>query len=262
MLRGKIALVTGGGTGIGAATTRLLAHHGAHVVIASNLAPEAMMPVHDKVIAAGGSASLATCDVADRAQVRALMNRIASAHARLDIVVNCAGVFFRTPAFEDPGDKIETMFAVNALGAIHVALAALPLLRQSGGGSIVNVTSGAAHLGPETCAAYSASKAALAQFTRTLAPELRRTGIRINAVAPGSVKTAMLGFQDESLSREQLEILSKREAASNSPRGKAMLEPEDIAEVIVFLASDASRSIHGASIVADEGQSATQFVPR
>jgi NAD(P)-dependent dehydrogenase (short-subunit alcohol dehydrogenase family) len=260
MLWGKIAVVTGGVTGIGAATTRALARQGAHVVIASHLTPEAMAPVHNPVIAAAGSVSVATCNVADRAQVQALMERIAREHARLDIVVNCAGVFFRTPAFEDPGDKIETMFAVNALGAIHVTLAALPLLRESGGGSIVNVTSAAARLGPETYAAYSASKAALAHFTRTLAPELRRTGIRINAVAPGSVRTAMLGFQGESLNLEQLEMLRKREAASNSPDGRAMSEPDDIAQLILFLASDASRSIHGASIVADQGQTAALFV--
>ena len=152
--------------------------------------------------------------------------------------------------------QVDRLFAVNAIAPINVIHAVLPLMRQHGGGSIINIASAAARLGAETCSAYAASKAALVQFTQTLAPELRRSAIRVNCIAPGSVRTPMLGFDGRPLSPEQLSSIARREAVTNSPHGKAMSDPEDIAQVALFLASDASQAIQGACITVDQGQTA------
>ncbi len=256
MLTNKIALVTGGSTGIGAATTRLFALNGARVFVASHL-PEAELQVFcEEIGAAGGAAIGVRCDVTDRAAVAHLIGRIRSDHGRMDIVVNSAGLFVRTPIFELDLAQVDRLFAVNVMGPINVMHAVLPLMRQNGGGSIINIASAAAKLGTETCSAYAASKAALVQFTQTLAPELRRSGIRVNCIAPGSVRTPMLGFGGGPLSPDQLASIARREAATNSPYGEAMSDPKDIAQVALFLASDASHAIQGACITVDQSQTA------
>jgi 3-oxoacyl-[acyl-carrier protein] reductase len=261
MHKGKVALVTGGASGIGAATSKLLARNGAHVVIASEKSVDAMAPVCAEIAAEGGAASALTCDVTIRKSIQQTIDNISKTHGRLDILVNCAGIFFRRRLEEMPPEHVDLMFAVNALGPIAMVQAALPLMRKTGGGAIVNIASGAANLGVENCAVYAASKAALVHFTRTLAPELRRSGIRINSVGPGSVRTPMLGFHSDALTPEQEKGMMKREAASMSPYGNAMLAPEDIAEVILFLTSDAGRALHGAFVLADQAISAVMPAP-
>jgi 3-oxoacyl-[acyl-carrier protein] reductase len=149
--------------------------------------------------------------------------------------------------------QIRALLAVNTIGPILLTKAALPVMRRGGGGAVVNISSGSAVIGVEGLAVYSASKAALAHFTRTLAPELRRSGIRVNAIAPGSVRTPMLGFTDGDLSEAQRASIAKREAGTSSPYGNAMMEPNDIAQVVLFLASDAARGLQGSLVVADQG---------
>ena len=261
MFEGKIAIVTGGASGIGAATSRLLAKNGAHVVVTSEQPLESLEPFCAEIVAAGGSASAISCDVTDGAAITALVAEVERRHQRLDILVNCAGLFHRAPLEQMTAAQIHNMFAVNALGPIMLVRAALPLMRRNGGGAIVNIASGAAVLGVEGCAVYAATKAALAHFTRTLAPELRRSGIRVNAVAPGSVRTPMLGFKSDDLTPEQLQSLAKREAGTVSPYGNAMMDPSDIAEVVLFLASDAARGLQGSLVLADQGISSAMPAP-
>jgi 3-oxoacyl-[acyl-carrier protein] reductase len=261
MLDGKIAIVTGGATGIGAATSRLLAQAGAHVVVTSEQPLASLEPFCAQIIAEGGSASGIQCDVTDGAAITALVDDVDRRHGRLDILVNCAGLFRRAPLTDMTEAQISSIFAVNALGPILLVRAVLPLMRRSGGGSIVNVASAAAILGVEGCAVYAASKAALAHFTQTLVPELRRSGIRINAVAPGSVRTAMVGFGDDELTPQQQQSLAKRELTTMSPYGNPMMVPTDIAELILYLTSDGARALQGATILADQGLSATMPLP-
>jgi 3-oxoacyl-[acyl-carrier protein] reductase len=261
MLEGKIAIVTGGGTGIGAATAALLAQHGAYVIVTSELAVEAMQPVVDGIAAAGGSAEAATCDVTNRAAIATLFADVERNHGRVDIVVQCAGVFFMEAIEDMSSAKVDLMFAVNAIGPISIIQAAIPVMRRGGGGAIVNIASGAAVIGVEKAAVYSATKAALAHFTRTLAPELRRSGIRVNSVGPGSVRTPMLGFTDAELTPEQQEGMVRREARSISPYGNAMMLPDDIAQVVLFLVSDAGRALQGSFVLADQGISSGMIPP-
>lgn len=260
-LSGKVALVMGGATGIGAAVTQTLAAEGAKIRVASHLPVEAilaeMKPLHDQLAATGADLQYFQCDISDPAAVRGLVDRIEQTDGRIDILVNCAGVIYRTPAFDMNFEHVERIFAVNAVGAITLVGAFLPLMRASGGGAIVSIASGAAILGVETTSAYSASKAALVHFTRTIAPELRRTGIRINCIAPGSVRTPMLGFKEgEPLTPAQEASLAKRTAVSASPYGEGMMEPQDIADAVLFLVSDKGRAFHGACLLADQGISA------
>jgi NAD(P)-dependent dehydrogenase (short-subunit alcohol dehydrogenase family) len=261
MLEGKIAIVTGGGTGIGAGTAELLASKGAHVVITSELGVAAMQPVVDRIVAAGGSASAATCDIMDRAAIATLIAGVEADHGRLDILVQSAGVCFWGPIEEMSAQKIDLMFGVNTIGPISMIQAALPAMRRAGGGAIVNISSGAAVLGVNEFAVYAATKAAIAHFTRTLAPELRRSNIRVNSVGPGSVRTPMLGFDSDELTPEQQAGMVKREARSVSPYGNAMMEPDDIAQVVLFLVSDAARALHGAFVLADQGISSAMLPP-
>ncbi|QGZ93761.1 SDR family NAD(P)-dependent oxidoreductase [Terricaulis silvestris] len=262
MLNDKIAIVTGGASGIGAATSKLLAKNGAHVFVLSEKPASAMQAVCADIAGSGGHATALTCDVTDRASITAALLAVEKTHERLDVLVNCAGVFFRAPLQEMPTQHVDLMFAVNTLGAISMVQAALPLMRKSGdGGAIVNIASAAAQLGVEGCAVYAASKAALVHFTRTMAPELRRTGIRINSVGPGSVRTPMLGFAGDELTPEQEVSMAKRTANSPSPYGNAMMEPEDIAQVVLFLCSDAARALQGSLVLADQGFSAAMAAP-
>ena len=261
MLEGKIAIVTGAGTGIGAAVAALLARQGAHVVVTSELAVEAMQPVVDRIAAAGGSASAVTCDVTDRTAVARLISSVEAMHDRLDILVQSAGVCFWGPLEEMSASKIDLMFGVNVIGPITMIQAALPAMRRAGGGAIVNISSGAAVLGVNEFAVYAATKAAIAHFTRTLAPELRRTNIRINSIGPGSVRTPMLGFMEDELTPEQAAGMVRREARSASPYGNGMMEPDDIAQVALFLVSDAARALHGSYVLADQGISSAMLPP-
>lgn len=260
-LSGKIAVIVGGATGIGAAVTQTLVAEGARARVVSHLPVEAMRaelkPFLDRLEADGGEVDFHECDISDLAAIRALVEKISTVDGRIDILVNCAGVIYRTPAFEMNFDHVERIFAVNTIGAIALVGAFLPLMRETGGGAIVSIASGAAILGVETTSAYSASKAALVHFTRTVAPELRRTGIRINCVAPGSVRTPMLGFKEgEQLTAAQEASIARRTAVSASPYGEGMMEPQDIANAVLFLVSDQARAFHGACLVADQGISA------
>ena len=261
MLDGKIAIVTGGSSGIGAATAALFARNGATVIVTSEQPVEAIQPVADKIIAAGGKAQAVSCDIMDRTAIAALVAGVERDHGRLDILIQSAGVCFWGPFEDMPAHKIALMFGVNTIGPISMIQAALPAMRRSGAGAIVNISSGAAVLGPAEFAVYAATKAAIAHFTRTLAPELRRSNIRCNSIGPGSVRTPMLGFESDELTPEQQEGMVRREARSISPYGNAMMEPDDIAQIALFLCSDAARALQGSFVLADQGISSAMVPP-
>jgi len=261
MLDGKIAIVTGGSSGIGAATAALFARNGATVIVTSEQPLDAIQPVVDRIVAAGGKAQAATCDIMDRDAIAALVAGVERDHGRLDILIQSAGMCFWGPVEDMPAHKIDLMFGVNTIGPISMIQAALPAMRRSGGGAIVNISSGAAVLGVNEFAVYAATKAAIAHFTRTLAPELRRSNIRCNAIGPGSVRTPMLGFESDELTPEQQQGMARREARSISPYGNAMMEPDDIAQVALFLCSDAARALQGSFVLADQGISSAMLPP-
>jgi NAD(P)-dependent dehydrogenase (short-subunit alcohol dehydrogenase family) len=241
---GKVALVTGGGNGIGAATCRAFAAAGARVAVLDRAA-EAAAGVAAEIARTGGSATPHAVDVADRDVFTALAAAIAEASGGIDILVNGAGTTVRAMIAEMRPEDWDRVIAVNLTGALNGIQAVLPHMRKRGGGAIVNVASIAGQrISFGGTANYTASKAGLLGLTRHAAYELAPDGIRVNAVCPGPTAT---GFSGAIPSAQ-----TKAERARKIPLGR-MCEAEDIADPILFLAGHAARMITGVALTVDGG---------
>jgi NAD(P)-dependent dehydrogenase (short-subunit alcohol dehydrogenase family) len=245
-LDGKVAIVTGGAGGIGSATVRLMTERGARVVIA-DLDRDRAATLADRL----GPTTLAVAlDLADPGSITAMVNGTVAHFGRLDILDNNAA--FLDPDMAKRDRDVEDMdlavwdktFAVNLRGTMLATKAALPHLRASGAGAIVNTVSNLALQGHVIQAAYAASKAGLIQLTRSIAASHGRRGVRCNAVAPGMTMTPALAQAFPA------HIRALVEAETLQPR---LGEPQDIAEAVCFLASDAARNITGQCLVSDGG---------
>ncbi|HTU88210.1 MAG TPA: SDR family NAD(P)-dependent oxidoreductase [Solirubrobacteraceae bacterium] len=233
----RSVLVTGAGSGIGRAAAIRLASEGAHVV-ALDRDEQAAHGTVRTLESIGGQGLAATCDVTDEQAVQTAIARL----DRVDVLVNSAGIFGEKQLEAITGDDLRRMYEVNAVGLFNVTRAALE--RMPDGGRIINIAS-RAYLGSRDHAHYVASKAAVVGLTRTLAIDLARRQIMVNAIAPGPVATPMLA----DLGEERLEQL-----AASYPGGK-MLEAEDVAQAIAFFADPATRLITGQVLIIDGGRS-------
>lgn len=249
---GKIALVTGGGNGIGAATCRALAAAGAEVAVLDR-DPAAAERVAAEIAAGGGKAAAHALDVADGTAFRRLADGAAAQAGGIDILVNCAGTTVRRTIAAMRPEDWERVIAVNLTGAFYGIQAVLPHLRRRGGGAIVNIASIAGRrISFGGTANYTASKAGLLGLTRHAAYELAPDRIRVNAVCPGPTATAFGGAMP---APEQ-----KAERAGKIPLGR-MVEPEDIADAVLFLASPAAKMITGVALDVDGGVLISNNVP-
>jgi NAD(P)-dependent dehydrogenase (short-subunit alcohol dehydrogenase family) len=240
---GKIAIVTGGGNGIGAATCRAFAAQGARVAVLDRDAAAAER-VAGEIAGRGGNASAYAIDVADRAAFNAAAAEIAEAAGGIDMLVNGAGTTVRRLIPDMSPEDWDRVIAVNLTGAFNGIQAVLPHMRRRGG-AIVNVASIAGQrISFGGTANYSASKAGLLGLTRHAAYELAPDGIRVNAVCPGPTATAFGGALPSQETRAV--------RAQKIPLGR-MCEPEDIADPILFLASPAARMITGVALTVDGG---------
>lgn len=233
-LTGRVALVTGGGSGIGAATVELLRARGATVFAADLRAGE----------------GIEVLDVTDEVAVDALVESIVAEHGHLDLAANVAGSpgVYADIVDAETADWRATL-QVNLDGVFFSLRAELRAMRSAGTGSIVNVASSAGRMGVPGLSAYSASKHAVIGLTKSAALEEARNGIRVNAVCPGSVRTPMLrGFVGGD--DELLEKMGRR-----APMGR-LGEPEEIAEAIVWLLSDAAAFVTGNALSPDGGVAA------
>jgi NAD(P)-dependent dehydrogenase (short-subunit alcohol dehydrogenase family) len=240
----RVALVTGGGNGIGRATAQALAQAGAHVAVA-DIDPAAAEAVAAEV---GGEAH--RLDVADEAAVGPVVEAIARRHGRIDILVNNAGLGARMPTVELPTERWRQVLAVNLDGSFFCARAVGRHMLAAGQGTIVNLASimglvGGTHY-PNL--AYHAAKGALVNFTRGLACEWAPHCIRVNAVAPTFARTRLT---EPLLADKAMEQTLIRE----TPLGR-FVEPEEVAAAILFLASDAARMITGVTLPVDGGWTA------
>ena len=249
---GKIALVTGGGNGIGAATCRAFAAAGAHVAVLDRDRAAAER-VAAEITAASGKAAAYLLDVADGAAFRHIAETVAVEAGGIDVLVNCAGTTVRRMLDAMQPEDWERVIAVNLTGAFNGIQAVLPALRRRGGGAIVNIASIAGRrISFGGTANYTASKAGLLGLTRHAAFELAPDHIRVNAVCPGPTATAFGGAR---------RTAEEKEAAGRKiPLGR-MVEPEDIADAVLFLAGPGARMITGVALDVDGGVLISNNVP-
>ena len=248
-VHGKIALVTGAGTGIGRAVAVRLAEEGAEVIVSSRTLSHAQATGNLVRDVTGVAPMIAALDQTDDVQVKAALQGAVDAFGQLDIVSNNAGIDEPTePPVAETSDEVwSTAFDVNVTGVFRICRAAIPHMRE--GGAIVNMGSGNGIAPRPNAAAYSASKAALIQLTRSLALELAPRGIRATCVCPGVVDTPLT---DLFLAREQDPVAARAEYAKSNPLGR-IADPRDIANCVLFLASEEASFVTGTALVADGG---------
>ena len=249
-LKGQIAIVTGAGTGMGRAIAELFAAEGAKVVVNYRASQQEAEQVVASIQAAGGEAIAFQADVAADAEARAMVAAVEKAWGGLHILVNNAGWSKMTPheRLEDLTDEIwDRTMNTNVRGVFYATRAAVPLIRGSGGGAIVNNASASAWHAAGSSIVYSASKAAVVNLTKSLARVLA-PDIRVNAVAPGLVHTRFAGWPASTF----------EDGRKSTPLGR-IATPEEVAKVALFLAADAT-AMTGETILVDGGR--TRLGPR
>lgn len=260
-VQGKVALVTGGASGIGRASALLLGKEGA-IVAVSDVQNDMGKEVATKIKQAGSDALYLHHDVTSEENWISVISEIKSRFGRLDILVNNAGIAIAGPVTEMSLADWRRQQAVNLDGVFLGTKHALPLMRASGGGSIVNISSLAGLKGAAGLAGYCATKGGVRLFTKAVALEcaLAKDNIRVNSIHPGIIETPIWGGITSGMGNQN--VLSTRANAPDLDALSAMVVPtgvkglpEDIAEGVLYLASDASRYVTGSELVIDGGMS-------
>jgi NAD(P)-dependent dehydrogenase (short-subunit alcohol dehydrogenase family) len=248
-LQGKAAVVTGAGSGIGAAIARLFARQGAGVAVVDRDATAAAA-IAAAIDADGGSATAHTCDISDERAVTALFDRV----DRVDILVNNAGVAHVGTIEQTTTDDFDRLFRVNVLGVYLCARAAVPLMLRQGGGVILNMASIAALMGLPDRFAYSMTKGAVVTMTRSIAADYVKRGIRCNCICPARVNTPFVdGFIAKNYPGREAEMMKTLSEAQ--PIGR-MGRPEEIAQLALYLCSDEAAFVTGQAYPIDGGATA------
>lgn len=251
-LGGRRAVVTGGGRGIGAATARALAAAGASVVVSARSEDE-IEAVAAELRDAGHEAEAIPCDVSDPAAVERLFERATKA-GRVDLLLNNAGIASSSPVGRQTVEEWDRIFAVNVRGVFLCTRAFLPPMAERGAGRVVNVASVAGKMGAAYISAYTASKHAVVGYTRSVATEVAKTGVTVNAVCPGYVETEMMQTSvstivektgmDAGDARKHLEAMS--------PQGR-VFTAEEVAHQVAHLCHPLSGGVNGQCLVVDGG---------
>jgi NAD(P)-dependent dehydrogenase (short-subunit alcohol dehydrogenase family) len=242
-LDGRVALVTGSGSGIGRASAQAFGREGAQVVVA-DVDERGGQETVDLIGSAGGEATFVRCDVSVAAEVESLVTRTVELYGSLDCAHNNAGIEGATvPTAEYPEDAFDQIIAVNLKGVFLSMRAEIPVMLKQGKGAIVNTSSTFGLVGVQNCIGYVASKHAVAGMTRAAALEYAREGLRINAVSPGAVSTPLLDRFFEGMNAEDPQSVSDAYAEAE-PIGR-LGRPEEIGEAVVWLCSDAASFVTG-----------------
>lgn len=248
VLADKAAIVTGGSSGIGRATALLFAGEGASVLVFDIDRPGGEAVVQE-INAAGGRGKLLHGDVSAAADCRRAVDQCVSEFGGLDILFNNAGIIHRESVVELSEADWDRAMAVNVKSIFLMSKFAIPVMAQSGGGAIVNTSSGWGMTGGRRAASYCASKGAVVQLTKAMALDHGEQNIRVNSVCPGDTDTPMLRNEAEQLGEPVDDFLSDA-AARPLPR---IGQPDDIARAVLFLVSDASSFVTGTSVIVDGG---------
>jgi NAD(P)-dependent dehydrogenase (short-subunit alcohol dehydrogenase family) len=229
---GKGVLITGGGSGTGKATALKFAERGAKVAVVGRRL-DRLNEVVEKINQLGGLGMADQCDLSVPEYISEMVDRVLRSLGRVDILVNNAGILFEKSVMDTELAEWETVMRVNLTSAFLCSRSVLPRMVKQGEGKIVNIASGGGIRGGANGSAYCASKAGMIALTQSLAEEVRHLRINVNAVCPGPVRTEMLDGVSPSI-REKLFLET--------------MEPEDVANFVVFLASDASKAMNGQAI--------------
>lgn len=243
-VEGKVAIVTGGAKGLGAADARVLAREGAKVVLTD-------VDAGGRALAKEIGADFHIQDVTDEAGWAKLVDSVMKQHGRLDILINNAGIVLPGTILSQTADEWRRQMAVSADGTFFGCKSAIPAMAKGGGGSIINMASVASKLGLAPVVGYSAAKGAVEAITRAIAGFCigAKNGVRCNSIHPGSIDTPMVA----NFGRQMVAVgLAPAPTGDNAP-DPTLGRPEDIANLVLFLASDDARFLNGQEFVADAG---------
>ena len=251
VLDGKVALITGGASGIGKATAILFARHGSAVALADINAAGAAQVVTE-IQAEGGRALFIKCDVTQAADCQAAVQATMEAFGQLDILFNNAGVIRRADVTGTSEEDWDLVLGVNLKSIFLMSKVVVPVMAQAGGGAIINTSSGWGLRGGARAVSYCAAKGAVVNMTRAMAIDHGQQNIRVNCICPGDTDTPMLRDEARQLGQAEVEFLAE---AAQRPLGR-YAQPEEIAQGVLYLASPAASYVTGSALVIDGGGSA------
>jgi NAD(P)-dependent dehydrogenase (short-subunit alcohol dehydrogenase family) len=247
-LKSKVALITGGASGIGRATALLFAQEGAAVQVA-DIDPELGRSAVQEIQSQGGRAGFILCDVTNTEDCRRAVDATLEQFGRLDILFNNAGIIRRADVVETTEEEWDRVLAVNLKSIFLMSKFAVPVMAEAGGGVIINTSSGWGLKGGPKAVSYCASKGAVVNMTRAMAIDHGAQNIRVNCLCPGEVDTPMLRHEAQQLGQPEAEFLAEAAIRPLRRFGK----PIEIAQAVLYLASDASSYVSGAALLVDGG---------